>query len=570
MRKPILAAFAGLFCACSAQAMTTVYTNAIVSGVVASTQATSVIDFKNQGIDVLTEQAAFSTATPVAVTFTDGRPSTATITVVSTSAYVAQASTNSIAVTTNSALGLTAGSDSILVSTPASAWSGIAGSSFTLVTAASYTFVTGVHIATTTTTSTGTAVAIAAAINSTVENVIATVSGSSVIVTCAAGGTFCNNYVMNSTTNTFTVATAKFTGGADNAIFTLNGVPFTANKDWVPAAVSSNTAIAIKNSINVVPGVGVVASTSTSTTVLLTATNTGTIPNTYTLTASTGALTIKNPTFQGGQDPAYLNIQGQTLLQGREWFVGTSSVTASTSIVAAINSNPTLNQIVIATANVTCPGCGIVYTTSTSNGTNAYTLFSSTPAALSVSSNTYLNGSLSTINTTTSKIAATAHGLPTGLAVLYTKASGTSPGQLVAGTTYFVIDPVPTGDSVPDPNNFQLAATSTGAFAGLAVAITTQTAAGGGSFTVTPLAINGSLGFFWQASNDGLNWSDLTGTVQNGVAISSVTISSNTTTVGTRLWDFGSVNVRQYRLQINAPAQGAYSITVTGNGKRGP
>jgi hypothetical protein len=147
--------------------------------------------------------------------------------------------------------------------------------------------------------------------------------------------------------------------------------------------------------------------------------------------------------------------------------------------------------------------------------------------------------------------------MPTGLAVLYTTTNGTAPAPLVAGTTYFVIDPVVAGGG-PDPNNFQLALTSTGAAVGLAIDLTAQT--GNGSFKLTPLAPTGSLGIVWAASDDAVNFSNL--------VVSSVTLVNNGAKANT-YWDFGLINAHYLQATVNAPGTqgGAYNVTIIGHGK---
>jgi hypothetical protein len=158
-------------------------------------------------------------------------------------------------------------------------------------------------------------------------------------------------------------------------------------------------------------------------------------------------------------------------------------------------------------------------------------------------------GAASNVVTASSKLNVTAHGLTTGLPVLYTAPAGTSPGALVANTTYYAIR--------VDANNFYLASSQANAVAGTKVSISTQTARGGGSFVLTPLAIAGTPSFKWEYSNDNANWSN--------VSVSSVTMSS--LAPATTTWDFGTVNYRYLRLNVVAPTAGGISIVITGIGK---
>jgi hypothetical protein len=131
------------------------------------------------------------------------------------------------------------------------------------------------------------------------------------------------------------------------------------------------------------------------------------------------------------------------------------------------------------------------------------------------------------------------HGFSTGLDVLYTLTAGTAPTGLTSGTTYYAIR-----DSA---NYFKLALTSTGAVAGAAIDITGV--AGGSTHSFAPLAfVTGSMGWKWQGSNDGTNYSDL--------AISPVVYSSDATDI----YDFNGYNYRYLRLNITGPTRGGVDI----------
>jgi hypothetical protein len=139
------------------------------------------------------------------------------------------------------------------------------------------------------------------------------------------------------------------------------------------------------------------------------------------------------------------------------------------------------------------------------------------------------------------------------LPVLYNKTSGFNPGGLVPLTTYFITNSTPTG--------FQLSGTSTGALNSVAITIASQTAAGGGVFTLTPLAMTGAsgAGLRWQISNDSVTWSNL--------SISSVSITSSTLLNQTTYWDMGIIPARWFKLDISSAAAGAYSLKAYINGK---
>jgi hypothetical protein len=123
--------------------------------------------------------------------------------------------------------------------------------------------------------------------------------------------------------------------------------------------------------------------------------------------------------------------------------------------------------------------------------------------------------------------------------------SGAMPTGLTAGTTYYTIA----------GNPFQLAATSTGAVAGLALAWTTQ---GSGNQTFNFIANTGN-SLRMQGSNDSgggvpANWTD--------IAASSTTLSGS----GSNLWNYSATFYRYIRPVYNA-VWGAYNMTVTDNGE---
>ncbi len=333
------------------------------------------------------------------------------------------------------------------------------------------------------------------------------------------------------------------------AVLTINGTTLTEGVDWSKAAVSSNTALSLKGAIDrrfssiiatsLASGASVIFTTSTAA---------GLFANAYTMSSSTqAALTVNSATFAGGQDNATIAINGTPLIRGRDWYVmATASMTAK-SISDAINATTALSAIITSTWTA----AGVVTATSTAQGTAVnYSLYSSTPTALTfVPASAMVGGSGNNVDTTTSKINK-ANTFTTGLAVLYTKTAGTNPGTLVVGTTYYAI-PV-------DANNFKLASSTTNAVAGTNVAITT-TSTGGGSFTLTPLAYAGTPSFKWQASNDGTNYSDL--------SVSSVTYTGASTTPSTTLWDFAAYDYRYLRVNVLAPTAGGFNLVVTLQGK---
>lgn len=342
-----------------------------------------------------------------------------------------------------------------------------------------------------------------------------------------------------------------------NAKFTINGYEFINGGDWAIGASSSATAISMANGINSHSAyLGVTASTTSINVVTVKCSAYGALCNTNTMTVNNSSMTV-SANFSGGVDHAQICINGTCLVEGTDWNVLSSSTAATAvNISTAIAANATLSTIVTST----CPAnktSAVIASTSTGVGTSTnYGMFCKPASALTCSgtgsnNQSYVGGTNSAITTSASMITSNAHGFMLALPVLYTKTAGTSPGLLVVGTTYYVTNQT--------TNNFQLASTSAKAQAGTNdVAITTQTATGGGTFVLTPLAISGTPSWKWQYSNDGANWSDLT-TTSGGVAVSSVTFISPYT-AATNNWDLGGINFQYIRLNVIGPTQGGVKL----------
>jgi hypothetical protein len=420
-----------------------------------------------------------------------------------------------------------------------------------------------------------TAASIAQAINSHVAGVHATVSpvlSSSITIVAIASGTTGNSYLLTSSTAA-ALPVVSFKGGLDFASFTMNSRIFTNHDDWWSGNTASNTAVAIKNAINGA-SMGVIASTQSSTSVLITANSTGTYANAFTLNSSTVALSTTG--FTGGVNDAVFGIAGTYYTQGSDWLVGASTAATATNIAALLNvgSQATFG-VNVSTAHPcnTFPGyCGIVYATMPVTGSSYnFALYSSTQSALTVSglisSSTVTgegNGTMAggvtadySLSTPTI-ISTTSHMFTTGNPVLFSTGSAISLSPLVWGTTYFVIK--------LDANDIALATSSTGAVAGLRVVLTSsRTVVSSATFTLTPVAISGVASFTLQASDDGLYWVNIS-TANYGYAIGAISFATPWT-ASSALWDLGQFNHRYLRLSFMGPPTGAVRFTFTLNQK---
>jgi hypothetical protein len=491
-------------------------------------------------------QAVYSSASPAAVTFNDGVRSTNSLTVSGITTFTGVKATDTITVTATANLPAVGASNNITVA------------SNTALTAALLTITTSRAIYllegrdwTLTATSTGTAEAIKNAINSNVPGVIATRGGSVVYTTATAGGAIGNGYTVASSTNAaLTPAAASFSGGRapalQNAYFTLNGKVYRNGYEWFEKPTSSQTATTIAALINALTDVD---ANAVSSVVYATAAVAGTAGNAYTLTSSTSALTVSGATFSNGRDTATVTLNGTVLTNGVDWATGSTSSATAKNISDAIQANTTLAALFASTWSA----AGVVTSTAIVSGTAGNVAVSENSSQLSWSGPLYAGGAASLINTTTYSINK-ANLFGNGMQVLYTKTAGTDPANLTANTTYFVM--------YTDASNFKLATNAANAKAGTPIAISTQNAAGGGTFILTPLAITGTPSFKWQVSNDNTNWTDYTTTSQ-GVAVSSVTVTSYTAGGASTIWDFNWFGYLWIRLNVISPTAGGLNLVVT-------
>lgn len=548
MLKKIFAAIVFVGLCGAARAGAPVYTDNLVTETGLAYSKNYDVDLNNKAgsaVNQLSMQATYSSATIAAVAFTDGSKSTATITVASNSQLGVANATNTITVAANAALAPQAAHATITVVTN-SALSG----AFVVMNGAMY--VEG-RDWTKGTTSTATAISLATVLNRATNVAVSTTSDGTVIsASSTIAGLSGNTYTLATSTPTaLSVSGANFAGGTNDAllgaIITVNGATYANGIAWnsfdpvTGLSVSTRAAISIAALFNNITGL---AASSVGSVVYATATIAGSAGNAFTMSDNRAALTTAGANFSGGRSTASISIDGVTLRNGVDWTAGSTSSATAKSISDAIMANATLNVVMVSTWNAN----GVVYATSTVTGTAANFPLASLTSALTTTG--FAGGGPTSIDLTANTITVANNHLTTALPVLYTKSAGTSPTPLVAGTTYYPV--------IVNANAFQLSDTSTGAIAGLPLDITAQTAAGGGSFLLTPLAISGTPSFKWQESNDGTNFVD--------VGVSSVTFSSPYT-AATTFWDFGQVNMRWLRLKFTGPTTGGVAIAVKPNGK---
>lgn len=367
----------------------------------------------------------------------------------------------------------------------------------------------------------------------------------------ALGNATVVDYTKLNAANAVNHLTVITNSGLAGAVVSLPGYWFKEGLDWKVKGTTTLTAASLATALSKVSGLQVHAAGNI---VYATAPAAGSFYNSLALKSSTPtALSVFAPHFVGGLDNAILKINGTALRAGLDYTAATSNAATATSIKNAINANASLKKWVTASANT-----GVVYATSNYNGANAnFALFTSTKAALAIS------GSVSTIPgqpgaakslmtggvTPDDKLNSPLlnipnHGLTRALAVLYTQ--GALIGGLVNQTTYYAI-PV-------NVNTVELSATSTGAVAGAYITVTSTTSqVASHTSTLAPLPFTGLAGFYWQLSNDAINWDNLT--------VSSVTVHP-TDSAGSTAWDFGAISLRYIRANVAAPTTGGLQLKI--------
>lgn len=361
-------------------------------------------------------------------------------------------------------------------------------------------------------------------------------TGSFTVVTIAA---------LSSATASNNVTIANNAGTLGSSLI-LPGYVLSNGINWLTADVASNTAVSLAAALQTVPGLQVSLAPG-STVIYTTAPSYGTFYNSWAFLSSTPtALTVATPLFTGGQNNADVFLNGVKLKQAQQWNVGVSAAATATNIATAINANPTLNQIVKASASG-----AVVTATSTLAGLNAFALKTSTPAAITTSA-AAMTGGKNPSFALNGQINIPGNVFTTALPLLYTS-NGLSIGGLVNQTTYYA---VPLTASSFATGTVALASTSVNAQAGAYLTFTsstTQLVAHTG--TLAPLAITGTPSFKWQASNDSTNWSD--------VAVASVTLTSYSNPAANMIWSFGYLGPRYLRLNVVAPTTGGLALGVT-------
>lgn len=316
----------------------------------------------------------------------------------------------------------------------------------------------------------------------------------------------------------------------------LNGIVFKEGTNWTSITSTSTAATNLKNVIDAHPDFEATVSGSTVTVRYI---STGTAGNGLPVTTTDSTnLAISASTFGSGINQHSVNINGTVLKEGIDFSANSSSRTTAGNLTTAINANATLSAQVVASSGTTS---SVVTLTAVYPGNLNYYLNSSTSGFTTAG---FIVGVNPDISISDDIITKTNHALTTGLQVRYDTTSGSAPGGLTTGTTYFAIKLT--------ENTYKLASSSTNAVAGTAIDITSLPTTAS-TYTMTPPALTTTAnnGFYWQASNDNTTFTDLP-----PVTYSSVTYSS----AGSTLWNFSTFPWKYLRMVFTAPTRGAIAI----------
>ena len=405
------------------------------------------------------------------------------------------------------------------------------------------------------------------------------------VLDCSATGTDYLSWEACFSTPTYGVASfgdgVKSTGtiyiatnsGVHNSTVTIMGQNFVEGIDWTYSSASSTqTAYNLWKVLNSTYG--------------LQATGYLTVLSTYSLVGSSFAM------------------YGNTFVAGTDWQIGTATYSAlavkqtassiysdlanyfNTTVLCALNTSSitfTYNSVGTAGNNtITCwvtsmtasgmsggtpaPLVGISFS---SSNVLASSVITATATTVSAGGNYKFSNTVSTSMVMTGmsgyvasnilyapfSTIATTQTYPTGCAVNYVVTTGSGTVGLTSLATYYVLN--------SNGATLQLATTRDTAVAGNAIQLL-DTKSDRGAFTLTAVPATGVLypaGFYWQASNDGINYYNL--------AVTSETIYS-TTTYSTMLWDFARYDYEFIRCVFNPAVNlfGSVYLKLIGYGEK--
>lgn len=314
MKKIIGLLIAGSLALATAAHSTVVLEQTLADETSLAHDATYQADLTGLKLVGLSGQAQYtSAATHAPVTFQDGTQATGSVTIGDYTVLGATAATNTLTVTSTS---------------------GLTGAQVALP---GFVFRQGVNWlvgATTALTAENIRAALATMPNMTVSRI------GSVITLTAPVGTAANSTAMASTVpSLLVVATPTFTGGRDNATFTINGLVLTQGADWTASGSSATTATSLASAINTAIGSFVTATANTPSAGVITILSdaNGSAFN-FAMQSSVAAITLSGSSMAGGTTASFssgssnLSIVGHTITLGTPvLYTGSASIPTLTS-----------------------------------------------------------------------------------------------------------------------------------------------------------------------------------------------------------------------------------------------
>ncbi len=218
-------------------------------------------------------------------------------------------------------------------------------------------------------TSTGTAINLASFLSNTFSGITSTATGSVCYATATALGSAGNNFTLASSTAALLVASANFTGGADSATVTINGVQVLYGTDWSSGSTSSATAKSISDSIMANGTLNTIVSSTWSSSAVVTITALTAGPN-YSLAALPAASFTLTGQYMTGGAVTGIDTSTDTITIASNGF-GTSLQVLFSTLTASTPPAPLTNQTTYYTIKV--DGNTIRLATSATNAqTNIY------------------------------------------------------------------------------------------------------------------------------------------------------------------------------------------------------
>lgn len=268
-----------LLLAMVARAGVIVYDSVLVNETALAHNATYSIDMQAAGINALSAQAFFSSATINSVSFQDGSQAVGSFTVTNFAALKAAAASNHVTVVSTSNLRGAA------------------------IVVPGYVLQNGIDWATGNTTA-ATAQSIANAL-ATVPWMSVSVVGS-VVYTTAPAGTYYNSMSFVSTNGNVVIATPFFTGGQDNAVIAINGAQLRQGLQWTAATSNNATASSLSSAINAWAALNTkVTALASSANVNLTSKLADSLYNYSLVSSSPSALSVSGANMTAGTAPAF-------------------------------------------------------------------------------------------------------------------------------------------------------------------------------------------------------------------------------------------------------------------------